>query len=287
VGAVRMRYKRLWKAGIITGEIMQVNPCGLGYKYFGNIGIITDRENESKVNELLKSKSYIPLIIAPFGRYTFGSLFALHSIQELSYIQEDLEANPMVKRVDTLIWAQNGPLDRMENLIIRPFTNKNEPKHAAVNPEETQIDEIDRKIAKILSQKSRTPFLKIAEQLNISSKNVIQRYKRLRGNVLTSSTITVDLNKLGYNAGAIFFMNVTNRSKIPEIQNQLLQIPNLIATMKYIGPVDLFAYVVLADFADLFKLKQAFRGIKDIEKAEPVLEPLFPSWPPNHFGLLL
>jgi DNA-binding Lrp family transcriptional regulator len=72
-------------------------------------------------------------------------------------------------------------------------------------------------IAKILSQNSRAQFKKIAEQLNISTKTVINRYKRLRGHVLTLSTITVDLKKLGYNAIATLFMKAVNKSKILEM----------------------------------------------------------------------
>ncbi|MBN1358087.1 winged helix-turn-helix transcriptional regulator, partial [Candidatus Bathyarchaeota archaeon] len=48
VGAVRKRYKRLWKTGIINGEIMQVNPSSLGYKCIVNIGVTTARENENE-----------------------------------------------------------------------------------------------------------------------------------------------------------------------------------------------------------------------------------------------
>ena len=46
VGAVRMRYKRLWKVGIINGEVTLINPHCLGYRHIVDLGIITETENE-------------------------------------------------------------------------------------------------------------------------------------------------------------------------------------------------------------------------------------------------
>jgi DNA-binding Lrp family transcriptional regulator len=63
VGAVRMRYKKLWRIGLINGEIMQVNPQSLGYKCISDIGILTSLEDEKKVIEFLQSKSYIQHIM--------------------------------------------------------------------------------------------------------------------------------------------------------------------------------------------------------------------------------
>ena len=45
VGAVRMRYKNLWKKGIINGEIMLVNPYSLRYRHLSLIGVETTVEN--------------------------------------------------------------------------------------------------------------------------------------------------------------------------------------------------------------------------------------------------
>lgn len=266
---------------------MQVNPNTLGYKCISLLAIITAKENESKAKEYLKSKPYVAAILGPFAAYNFSSLVVLSSIQELSLIQEKVEASPLIRHVDTLIWAEVVNIDHAENLVIKPFTDKNEQKPTTINLEETRIDETDRQIAKTLSQNSRTPFRKIAEKLNISTKTVIQRYKKLRGNVLTLSTITVDLNKLGYKAAAHVFIKLANKSKAPEIQAQLLQIPNLIVTVRFIGPYDLFAIVVLADFEELFKITDSIQRIQGVEKAEPFLNPADPAWPLNLFASLL
>jgi len=158
---------------------------------------------------------------------------------------------------------------------------------AELKQTQIQIDETDRKIARILVQKARTPFRKIAEQLGISTKNVIERYKKLKGNLFTLSTITVDLNKLGYCAGAFLVIKLANKSKIAEVETQLLKTPNLIVLVKYIGAYDMFAHVVFEDFQEYFKIIDSIYRIQNIDRLDIFLVPSFKVWPANVFAHLL
>jgi len=300
VGAVRMRYKGLWEEGIVKGEIMLVNPHSLGYQYITDLGITTAVENEKEVMKFLTRKPYISHIAGPLGKYNIWAKVALHDTQDLTEILEDIQTNLYIKSVDALIWVEAINIEYPENLVINPFNtnNKQKPNNNEHNPyqrnfanntekKQVKLDETDRKIAVILSQNSRTPFRKIAQKLGISTKNVIQRYNRLRENVLTRSTITVDLNKLGYNAMASVFVKAANRSKLPEIHAQLLQIPNLIVAIRLIGAYDLYAAIVLTDFQEFFNAKEQIRRIHDIEKTDVFLTPNVPEWPLQLFPSLL
>ena len=287
--AVRMRYKRLRETGIINGEIMQVNPYSLGYKCVADIGIVTDTEDEKNVLGFLKNKPYILHFIKDFGKFSFGVQVALKDMQELAAILDDLASNHLIKQIESMIWAEAINIDYTENLIIKPFTDKKNTidRVYEITHQETQIDETDRKIAKILSQNSRRSFKSIAEEIGISTKNVIQRYKRLKGTVLTSSAIQVDLNKLGYGAMAQVFVKMANRSKMPEINEQMLQIPNLLVLIRLIGSYDVLALIALEDFGELFKLKESIHRIPGIEETDIFVRPSFPSWPLNIFSTLL
>jgi Lrp/AsnC family transcriptional regulator, regulator for asnA, asnC and gidA len=293
VGAVRKRYKRLRKTGIINGEIMQVNPTSVGYKCIANIGVITAKEDESKVIEFLKSKPYSCVVFKNlFERINIATIISLHAFEELSGTMREIEANPLIKHANALIWSKTSGLDRPENLILTPSFSENEieqhPKPDTTNLEKAKIDKTDRQIAKILSQNSRTPFTKIAEELNISTKNVIQRYTKLKGTMLASSTITVNLKKLGYNAMAHLLIKVANRSKTPEILDKMLQIPNLITVMELFGgEYDLFPIIVLRDYEELFKLKKQINTIQGIEQSDMILSEPYYAWPLNLFTSLL
>lgn len=290
VGAVRMRYKKLWRIGVINGEIMQINPQSLGYKCICGVEILTSAEDEKKVLEFLESRPYIQHAVRIYGKYNINVKVALTEMQELAGVLEDIESNDLVKQVDTMVWADAVNMFHVENLLINSLSGEKKQNITSINPatkHPAEMDEIDRKIAKILSQRSRTTFRKIAEQTGISTKNVIQRYRRLRDNVLTLSTITVNLKKLGYNAQVFGYIKVANKSKIQEIYAQLLSFPNVIMITRLIGPYDLAIMLALQDFQELFKFKQEVRKIPGIENAEIYLGPPMQVYPLNLFQKLL
>jgi len=290
VGAVRMRYKRLCKDGIINGEVTLINPHCLGYRHIVDLEIVTDTENEKQVATFLETKTQISQVICHSGNF-LGKV-ALRDLNKLSKIIEELEVNHQIKRVNTLIWAEAVNIEFPQNLVINPLKqdiHRKIDRPALTNLDQTPIemDEIDRKIAAILSRKSRTPFRKIAEQLDISTKTVIQRYKKLRKKIFTRSTITLNLNKLGYKALVNLYIKVTNRSKMNEIYGQLLQIPNVIVIIRLVGNFDLYVAVVLEDFDNLFKTRELIGKINYIEEPHEFLVPSPPSWPFNLFPALL
>ncbi|MCW4018843.1 MAG: AsnC family transcriptional regulator [Candidatus Bathyarchaeota archaeon] len=292
VSAVRVRFERLKKEGIITGEIMQINPKVIGYDFVADLGITTNVEDEEEGVEVLKvNRNTAMSCAAPFWKANIGTFVVLHSIEKLARIQEEIEANPHVKHLDTMIWVETTNMDHTENLVIHPTLtfDRQKPRSSeppAANHACIKIDETDRKIARSLVTDARRPFKKIAEELGISTKNVIQRYSKLRGNLLTLSTITVDLEKLGYSAMANVFVKVSNRSEIPTIYAKIMEIPNVIVTIRLIGQYDLRFMVALKDFEALFKVKEQIRRIQGIEKTEVIIHKPFTKWPLNVFASL-
>ena len=292
VTAVRMRYKRLIKEGIINGEVMLVDPHCLGYQHIVDLCITCAIEDEKNVAGFLETKPYIAGLVGPWDNFNFFGKVALRNLKKLHDIIEEFEANPYIKHVDALIWAKAANLEYPQNLVIKPsedgcldqkLTLKN------INQEHpfTKLDEIDKKIAKILSQNSRTPFKKIAAELNVSSKTVIQRYKKLRNSLFTFSSITVDLSKLGYKALANLYIKVSNRSKMNEIYTQLLQIPNLVVIIRLIGAYDLYCGLILEDFEQMFEANDKIRKIEGVESTTTHLTRLPPAWPLNLFPSLI
>ncbi len=292
VTAVRMRYKRLWKDGVINGEVMLVNPHRLGYQHIVDLCITNAIEDEKEVTKFLETKPYIAGLVGPWGNYNFFGKVALRDLKKLHEIIDDFEANHYIKHVDALIWARAANIEYPENLLIKPLEeNKRKDRKITLNnhPEQAVIslDEIDKKIAKILSKNARTPFKKIATELHISSKTVIQRYKKLRNNLFTFSSITVDLSKLGYRALANLYIKVSNRSKMNEIYTQLLEIPNLIVIIRLIGAYDLYCGLILEDFEQMFEANEKIRKINGVESTTTLLTMLPPAWPLNLFPSLI
>ena len=289
-----MRYKHLWNEGVINGAVTLVNPHCLGYHHIVDLGIITDNQNESGVAEYLESKPYISQVVKHLGKYSFYGKVALKNLSRLSGIIGDLESNSKIQHVDALIWAEAVNIEFPQNLIINPlkYENgyKNSQKRALTNLEHStieKIDETDIKIARVLTRKSRTPFKKIGEQLDLSTKTVIQRYKKLRENLFTLSTVTLDLNKLGYKGLVNLYIKVSNRSKMQEIHSQLLQIPNVLVIIRLIGAYDLYVAIAVEDFDKMFEAKEKIRKISGLENPDVFVTPMPPAWPLNLFPSLL
>jgi len=292
VGAVRMRYKKLWKVGIINGEVTLINPHCLGYRHIVDLGIITETENEKEITNYIESKPYVSQVVTHLGRYNFLGKAALRDLNKLSQIIEDLEANPKIRHVDALIWAEAVNVEFPTNLVIKPLpaedsSRNRRPPLTNIDEAPVKLDEIDRKIATIVTKRSRIPFRQVAEQLGISTKTVIQRYKKLRENLLTRSSITLDLTKLGYKAMADLYIKVSNRSKLTDIYNQLLKIPNLIVIIRLFGNYDLYAAIALEDFDKMFEVSEYISKINGLEKPDICLTPMLPAWPLNLFPSLL
>ncbi len=289
VAAVGMRYKRLRKSGIINGETVLINPYSLGYKHIGLIGIITSKENEEKAVSFLRNKLNNPLIGRRFGSYTLWiPELAFHNLEEISKLQRELEACPVIRSADAIFLSENSLIPQHpENLVIKAFKGAIDYVPAVLDQKQIDMDELDREIAKILVENARTSFRKIAQQLGVSTKNVIERYKKLKGTVFTLSTLTVDLNKLGYHAGAFLTIKLANKSKAEEVEAQLLKMPNLIVLVKYIGAYDMFAHIVFEDFDDYFKMVGDIYRIPNIDRLDVFLVPSFPGWPANVYAHLL
>jgi len=272
---------------------MLVNPYSLGYQHIADLGMVVAVENEQEVRKFLESKPYIGELIGPMGHYRFWGKVALRDLNKLHVVIEDLESNSNIKHVDALIWAEAVNIEYPQNLVIKPLdcadTQKIIDQPALTSRKQAlfDLDDTGKKIAIILSQNSRTAFKKIATQLKISSKTVIQRYKKLRKNLLTLSAITINLDKLGYKALGNVFIKASNRSKMPEIHSQLLQIPNIIVIIREMGAYDLYCAVALEDFEKLFEVYKKIINIVGIETAEVYLTKTPPAWPLNLFASLL
>ena len=65
------------------------------------------------------------------------------------------------------------------------------------------LDDIDKKILKILEEDARTPFSKIAKMLNLSESTIHIRIKRLKeSGIIRGFYVDIDPEKLGYNVMA-------------------------------------------------------------------------------------
>jgi Lrp/AsnC family transcriptional regulator, regulator for asnA, asnC and gidA len=148
------------------------------------------------------------------------------------------------------------------------------------------MDETDLKIAKILIHDARIPFSKIAEELGISTKKVINRYNKMK-ELLPHSTITIDLEKLGYIGTAIMRIKISYNHKLDKVYQRVSQTQNVIVSMKHYGPFELTAIVPFKDLDHLSQTHDAISKIEGIKEIHIQIKKTYKSWPPDMYSSLL
>ncbi len=288
-GVIR-RYKHLKRAGIICGEHMYLNPLSVGYESIAEIGIITDLAHREKIEKLLRTKPLIALVSSGLGKYNLYCLLLAQKLSQLNEIVQQIDFKPYVKSLDVLIFADlwNNPW-HPENLLVKPTEQEKRaprPEKSKGKIENVNLDETDISIVKMLMENSRIPFSAIAETLGISINNVIKRYQFLREkNVLNLSSISLDLFKLGYNATVDTYIKVEHKGTLPQVEAQLLQLPNASFCAEFVGGAyDLRVAINVADFTDVFHLKEQISTIKNIKAAEFYLKEIPGPWPDDFVG---
>jgi Lrp/AsnC family transcriptional regulator for asnA, asnC and gidA len=307
--AIRIRFKRLEKSGVINGSIMQVNPKKLGYGCIALLMIKAEANMENEVYDFVRKMPHVVSCFKPIGRYNIQCLVALKNVDELTHTIERVSSHPNVLVVKEAIWVDVVKMDHPENLAIRTsdelshpselLSENNNPK-PAITPsqldeeveendleESCELDKTDLLIIKALSKNASMSFRKIAEKLGISPQSVIKRYNRMRKTVLSFSSITVDLRKLGYIGLAIFLVKASHKHTPSKVFDEIVRIPNVIVAHKCVGAIDINLVAPFSNFKQVLEVKQKICNTPGVSEIEIFLDELFPSWPINLFAQLV
>ncbi len=291
--AIRMRFNRLEKNGIINGSITQVNPKKLGYNCVALLMIKAEANQETKVYDFVKKIPNVVTCFKPIGRYNVQCLVASKNVDELAHTVEQVSSHPNVMVVKEGIWVDVVKMDHPENLAIRPAYGLAHNSHSDEAVEENDLEESreldgnDLLIIKAVSKNASISFRKIAEKLGISTQSVIKRYKQMRKTVLPFSAITVDLEKLGYIGMALISIKTSHKHTTSKVFDEIVRIPNVIVAHKCVGAIDMYLVAPFSNFKQLHEVKQRICNTSGVKEIDVFIDKLFPSWPLNPFAQLL
>ena len=104
-----------------------------------------------------------------------------------------------------------------------------------------KIDQLDRKILRIISQNARMPFKDVAELCGVSRAAIHQRVQRMIDlNVITGSGYTVNPKMLGYNICVYIGIALERGSMYKAVVSELEKIPEVVESQYTLG-----AYTIL------------------------------------------
>ncbi|MEL7220929.1 MAG: Lrp/AsnC family transcriptional regulator [Bacteroidota bacterium] len=99
-----------------------------------------------------------------------------------------------------------------------------------------QLDPIDRRILRELTQDARIPFTQLAKKLRVSNTLVHQRVKKLKENgIITEAVYLVDPWKLGYHTSAYAQIMLAHAKYHREVEKELAKIPEIVECVNIAG----------------------------------------------------
>ncbi len=99
-----------------------------------------------------------------------------------------------------------------------------------------KIDQLDRKILRIITQNARMPFKDVAEECGVSRAAIHQRVQRLIDmDVITGSGYTVNHKMLGFQMCVYIGITLERGSMYKAVVNELEKIPEIVESQYTLG----------------------------------------------------
>ena len=110
------------------------------------------------------------------------------------------------------------------------------------------IDRLDRKILKMISQNARIPFLEVAQECNVSGAAIHQRVQKLRNNgVIKGSVFVIDAYNIGYKTCAYVGITLTDTKLFNSVVEKLKAIPEIVECHYSTGKFAMFLKIYAKD----------------------------------------
>ncbi|MBO5960376.1 MAG: AsnC family transcriptional regulator [Paludibacteraceae bacterium] len=138
---------------------------------------------------------------------------------------------------------------------------------------EKTIDELDRKILRIITKNARTPFKDVAEVCGVSRAAIHQRVQRLiELKVITGSSYNVNEKMLGYQMCAYVGIILEKGSLYEEVVSALEEIPEIIESQYTLGAYSILVKLYARNDEHLMLLLNGkIQNIKGVASTETLI----------------
>ena len=114
--------------------------------------------------------------------------------------------------------------------------------------ESLQIDTLDKKILKMITQNARIPYLEVARECNVSGAAIHQRIQKLgKLGVITGSKFTIEPKKIGYKTCAYMGIFLEQASLYNNVLEELKKIPEITQCHFTTGNYSIFIKIFARD----------------------------------------
>jgi Lrp/AsnC family leucine-responsive transcriptional regulator len=122
------------------------------------------------------------------------------------------------------------------------------------------MDDLDRKILRILANDARKPLSRAADELGVAQTTLHQRVRRLEEQgVITGSRLTIDWEQAGLPVVALISIEIAERGSLQETADRLAAIPYVMSCFAITGEFDLLLVVRAKSSAHLGEVLEDLR----------------------------
>jgi len=262
---VLYRIKKLEKEGIIKNFHTVINAHKLGYtilRFYFKYQYITPRIKEEIIDYFIKS-NYTTIVHTIEGRYDLAIYIFIENITEFySFWQKTLSLYRDYFTEQVLSFYIEEDLYDFASVFFEKKT-KRKVKKVFGGKKPVKVDNIDKKIIRIIGPNARISANEIAKEIGISAVTVSNRIKRLKEKgIIQWFKTNIDFAKLGYRWYKVDIV-LRNHKKIKQIINYISENPKFVCLDKTIGYVDL-------ELEFLFKnINELHQTMEDLSKKFP------------------
>jgi len=136
--------------------------------------------------------------------------------------------------------------------------------------EKCEIDNLDKKILKILQEDAKVPFTEIAQRLIVSGGTIHQRVAKMEAaGVIQGSMYILNYAALGYDVNILLGIHLKNAKDCPIVIEQLKKLPEVVEAYYTTGSYALIIRVINKTIADYHRfLINKLQSIKEIQSTE-------------------
>jgi len=136
-----------------------------------------------------------------------------------------------------------------------------------------QIDQLDEKILKLISDNARIPFLEVARECNVSGAAIHQRIQKLQNiGVIKGSEFVLNANKIGYNTCAYMGIFLKDANMFKSVIEELYRIPEVVECHYTTGKYAMFIKIYAKNNKDFLRIiHEKLQPIKGISSTETII----------------
>lgn len=205
--AVKYRIKRLEKKGVIAYYLTEVNIAPLRYtNYDLFLKFNMPPSEEHKISEYFNSHPNIIWSCYLAGEWTYYVELMCSSEFDFHRITKDI-SRTFSEQLEDFDFYIVGDTHRETQLIESLYDGKDMALKDIVSPtefpageEKIVLDETEKKILGVMSERATLPIHKIAEETGLTSEVVRYRIKKLRNErIIIRTTPVINYKLMGYN----------------------------------------------------------------------------------------